>query len=300
MNINTISYLVADAFHTMKKDLKNELISLGTMLATMVLIATAHIVYANATVIINDNKDKSSNIMAYLEIGLSDKEMQEIGFEIESIPGVPKDGVSFYSVEESIKSMDQKSKALLAGLTEEQKKEMIHAFYVVEFENSEAVPGIINNIREIKGVGQGPDDVLLDPYALEAQKDAKIYKTLAITAMILIVEFSIFLMMNTTKLMMYAKRREISIMKYVGAKDDFIKAPFAIQGVITALVAIFVTMALASVVYPTIVGSMDAFSGDSYLEFELISKDLIWLLLIIGFVIGIGGSTASMNKYLDV
>ena len=78
MNINTISYLVADAFHTMKKDLKNELISLGTMIATMVLIATAYIVYANANIIINDNKDKSSNIMAYLETGLSDKKMQEI------------------------------------------------------------------------------------------------------------------------------------------------------------------------------------------------------------------------------
>ena len=226
--------------------------------------------------------------------------MQEIGFEIEAIPGVPKNGVIFYSVEESIKSMEQKSRALLAGLTDEQKREMIHAFYVVEFDNPEAVPGIINNIRKIEGVGQGEDDVLLDPYALEAQKDAKIYKTLAITAMILIVEFSIFLMMNTTKLMMYAKRREISIMKYVGAKDDFIKAPFAIQGVITAFVAIFVTMVLASIIYPAIVGSMDAFSGNSYLEYEVVSKDLIWLLLIIGLVIGIGGSTASMNKYLDV
>ena len=302
MNINTISYLVADAFHTMKKDFKNELISLGTMLATMVLIATAYIVYANANVIINDTKEESAKIIAYLEIGLSDSQMQEIGFEIESIPGVSKDkdGVLFSYVEESIESMEQKSKALLAGLTDEQKREIIHPYYIVKFDDVEAVPGIINNIRKLDGVAQEEDDVLLDPYALEAQRDAKIYQTLAITAMILIVEFSIFLMMNTTKLMMYAKRREISIMKYVGAKDNFIKAPFAIQGVITALIAVAVTMVLISIIYPAIVASMDEFSGNSYLEFEAVSKDLIWLLLIIGCIIGIGGSTASMNKYLDV
>ena len=83
MNINTISYLIADAFHTMKKDIKNELISLGTMLATMVLIAVAYLVYVNANIIIGNTKDESSNVMAYLEVGLSDEEVQKIGFEIE-------------------------------------------------------------------------------------------------------------------------------------------------------------------------------------------------------------------------
>ena len=83
MNIYMISYLVADAFHTMKKDIKNELISFGTMLATMVFVAVAYIVYINAQVIIENNRSESSNILAFLEIGLTDEEMQKVGFEIE-------------------------------------------------------------------------------------------------------------------------------------------------------------------------------------------------------------------------
>ena len=119
--------------------------------------------------------------------------------------------------------------------------------------------------------------------------------------MILIVEFSVFLMMNTTKLMMYAKRREISIMKYVGARDNFIKAPFAIQGVITALISVLITMLLVSILYPIIVASIDKLgSGYSYLEYESVSQELLIILVSIGCLIGIGGSTASMNKYLDV
>lgn len=299
MNINTISYLVADAFHTMKKDIKNELISLGTMLATMVLIAVAYLVYANANVIIENTRAESSNIIAFLEIGLSDEEMQEIGYKISEIYGISEEQdnpVEFKSVQDSIKRAETMSKAILAGYTQEEKESFIPAYYIVRFDDVQNVPGIINSLRKIDGIGKNEDDVALDDYAALAQKKAKEYQIIAITAMIYIVEFSIFLMMNTTKLMMYAKRREISIMKYVGAKDNFIKIPFAIQGVITSLIAVLITMLLMSFVYPIVISSMEA----NFLEFSSMSFELTLLLLIIGFVIGIGGSMASMNKYLDV
>lgn len=299
MNINTISYLVADAFHTMKKDIKNELISLGTMLATMVLIAVAFLVYANANVIIGNTKDESSNVLAYLEVGLSDEEAQDIGFKIEDITGVT--GVKFRSVEESIERAESISSLLVEGYTQEELEMIYQPCYIITFDNVEAVPIITSELRKIEGVGTTEEDIRVNPYALIAQRDAKMSQTVAITAMILIVEFSVFLMMNTTKLMMYAKRREISIMKYVGARDNFIKAPFAIQGVITALLAVAVTMILVAIVYPAIVSSLDKLGGGyTYLEYAEVSKDLTWLLLIIGCIIGIGGSTASMNKYLDV
>ena len=301
MNINTISYLVADAFHTMKKDIKNELISLGTMLATMVLIAVAYLVYANANVIISNTKDESSNVLAYLEVGLSDDEIQKIGFKIEEIPGVAKNGVKFRSVEESIERAQSISTLLVEGYTQEELEMIYQPCYIITFDDVQAVPVITSKLREIEGIGSTEDDIRVNPYALKAQRNAKISQTVSITAMILIVEFSVFLMMNTTKLMMYAKRREISIMKYVGARDNFIKAPFAIQRVITALVAVVITMILVSIIYPIIVASIDKLgNGYTYLQYAEVSKGLAQLLLVIGCVIGIGGSTASMNKYLDV
>ena len=173
--------------------------------------------------------------------------------------------------------------------------------YIITFEDVQAVPIITSELRKIDGIGTTEEDIRVNPYALKATRDAKISQTVAITAMILIVEFSVFLMMNTTKLMMYAKRREISIMKYVGARDNFIKAPFAIQGIITALIAVGITMLLAWIIYPIVVSSMDKLgSGYTYLEYANVSNDLLIILLAIGCLIGIGGSTASMNKYLDV
>lgn len=299
MNIYTISYLVADAFHTMKKDIKNELISFGTMLATMVFVAVAYIVYINAQVIIENNRSESSNILAFLEIGLTDEEMQKVGFEIEKIPGVSNGNdiaVEFHTVEESIKRAETMSKALLAGYTDEEKAQLIPAYYVVHFDDVKAVPGIISSIKKIDGVGKTEDDVLLDDNAAEAEKNAKKAKTIAFTAMIYVIELSFFLMMNTTKLMVYTKRKEISIMKYVGAKDNFIKAPFAIQGVVTSLVAVAMTLLLVYIIYPIATASMDR----GYLAFSDMFGELLFILLVLGCSIGAIGSMVSMNKYLDV
>lgn len=299
MNINTISYLIADAFHTMKKDIKNELISLGTMLATMVLVSVAYLVYANANVIIDNNQETSSNILAYLEAGISEEEAQKVGFQIEEITGVT--GMKYRSQKEAIEFASSVSGVLVEGYTKEELEMIYQPCYIINFDDVEAIPAITSALRKIDGVGSTEDDVRVNPSAPQAIRDAKISKTVAITGVILIVEFSIFLMMNTTKLMMYAKRREISIMKYVGAKDNFIKAPFAIQGVITALVAVAATMLLASLIYPAVTSSVGELgSGFTCVSFDLVSSDLFVLLLIIGCVIGIGGSTASMNKYLDV
>lgn len=299
MNINTISYLVADASHMMSKDIKNELISFGTMLATMILIAVAYLVYANATVSINKTKDESSNILAYLEVGLSESDTEKIKFAIEDLAGVEE--VKYRSVDESIERAANISSLLVEGYTREELEMIYQPCFIVVFDDAESVPGITGALRNIKGIGSTEDDIRVNPYAAQATRDAKMYRIIAITAMILIVEFSIFLMMNTTKLMMYAKRREISIMKYVGAKDEFIKAPFAIQGVVTALLAVVVTMILTSLIYPMIASSWNQLGrGFSLMTFADVWKDLTILLLIIGCVIGIGGSTASMNKYLDV
>ncbi len=88
MNFNTIGYLIQDAFSGMRKDVKNTLISLGTMFATMLLIAVAYIVYMNESKLIDETKERSSNIVAYVDIAVSDSDAVKIGYEIENIVGV--------------------------------------------------------------------------------------------------------------------------------------------------------------------------------------------------------------------
>ena len=295
MSFNTIGYLFKDSFHGMKKDLKNTLISLGTMFATMLLIAVAYLVYMNENKLIDDTKDRSSNIVAYVNIDVTDEEAKQIGYKIEEIRGVTSN--TYRDKEYAIELAKSMNPIMVEGFSDEILKTIYPAYYVITFDDVSMVESITYELNKIVEI----EDISVNQYAAAKARDAEIYKAVAIVAVIYIIEFSVFLMMNTTKLMMYSKRKEISIMKYVGAKNNFIRAPFAIQGVLTAVVSVGLTMLIINVAYPAFIRSMTTLeSGFSFIAFDSLFKELALLLAVIGVLIGIIGSSASMKKYLDV
>ena len=295
MSLNTIGYLFKDSFHGMKKDFKNTLISLGTMFATMLLIAVAYLVYMNENKLINDTKDRSSNIVAYVNIDVTDEQAKQIGYKIEEIRGVTSN--TYRDKDYAIKLAKSMNPIMVEGFSDEILKTIYPAYYVITFDDVTMIDVITHELGKITEI----EDVSVNQYAAAKARDAEIYKAVAIVAVIYIIEFSVFLMMNTTKLMMYSKRKEISIMKYVGAKNNFIRAPFAIQGVLTAIVSVGLTMLVINVAYPAFIRSMTTLeSGFSFIAFGSLFKELALLLVVIGVLIGIVGSSASMKKYLDV
>ena len=295
MSFNTIGYLIKDSFHGMKKDLKNTLISLGTMFATMLLIGVAYLVYMNENKLIDDTKDRSSNIVAYVDINVSDEDAQKIGYKIEEIRGVTSS--TYRDKDYAINLAKSMNPIMVEGFSDEVLRTIYPAYFVITFDDVTLVNVITNELGKLAGI----EDISVNQYAAAKARDAEIYKAVAIVAVIYIIEFSVFLMMNTTKLMMFSKRKEISIMKYVGAKNNFIRAPFAIQGVFTAIIAVLITMLVINIAYPAFIKSMTTLeSGFSFISFDTMVKDLSIILLAVGIFIGVIGSSASMKKYLDV
>ncbi len=295
MNLNTIGYLIKDAFIGMKKDMKNTFISLGTMFATMLLIAVAYLVYMNENKLIDDTKDRSSNIVAYVDINVSDEDAVKLGYDVEKIVGVTSK--TYRDKDYAINLAKSMNPIMVEGFTDEVLKTIYPAYFVITFDNVDMVESIVHNLSKLQGI----EEVSVNQYARAKARDAEIYKAIAILAIIFIIEFSVFLMMNTTKLMMFSKRREISIMKYVGARNNFIRAPFAMRGVFTAILAVGFTMLFVYIAYPAFVQSMYTLeSGFNFLTLDTLYKELLGILLFIGVFIGICGSSASMRKYLDV
>ena len=89
-------------------------------------------------------------------------------------------------------------------------------------------------------------------------------------------------------------------MKYVGATDKFIKVPFIMQGVMIALVAVAITLVAVFFLYSPIISAVGNSVGVKLLERGEILPALSLILLLIAVGIGVIGSSASMNKYLDV
>ncbi|MBQ9267035.1 MAG: permease-like cell division protein FtsX [Clostridia bacterium] len=293
--MGTISYWFYDAISSMKKNLKNVSISIGTMIATMLVVAIAFIVVENAKYMINLQKDKASKITAYLTPDVTDEQVVEIRNELNKMSGVKE--FSYTTKEEAIKKTREENPTLLKGYTDEVVESFFSAYYTITFESLEAEENIVAALRVMDGVGKEKEDIQVTDSAVEAIKKARTVQAIGLTLLLLVVELSVFLIMNSTKLMLYAKRKEISIMKYVGATDGFIKVPFIIQAIIIALIAALVTMLLVNIFYGIVAGKMATYN---LLASEDIMFKLTLILLAVGTGIGIIGSSVSMNKYLDV
>ena len=127
--------------------------------------------------------------------------------------------------------------------------------------------------------------------------------TAIILALLIII--SIFIISYTIKLTVHARRREISIMKYVGATNSFIRGPFIVEGIIIGLISAIITLIILGLSYNAVMGGI----GESVLIQDigigLLSFSDMFLLVLsvylgLGIGIGILGSVISMRKYLKV
>ena len=110
---------------------------------------------------------------------------------------------------------------------------------------------------------------------------------------------------NTIKLTVHARRKEISIMKYVGATNSFIRGPFLVEGIIIGFVAACITIALITIAYDYVVTGIE--SSDilqtmniTLLHYSEILRMVSVVYVVLGVGIGMFGSAFSMKKYLEV
>ena len=121
----------------------------------------------------------------------------------------------------------------------------------------------------------------------------------------LLIIISVFIISNTIKLTVHARRKEISIMKYVGATDSFIRWPFIIEGIAIGIIAGIISIAIVGLLYTvcvTEIASSDMMHkmGIALLPFSQMASLITLVYLLIGIGIGTIGSSISMRKYLNV
>lgn len=122
---------------------------------------------------------------------------------------------------------------------------------------------------------------------------------------IALIAVSIFIISNTIKLTVYARRKEISIMKYVGATNSFIRWPFIVEGIILGLSSGIISLIIVSGLYLVLARNISFVNFLARLHLNLLAFNemfnfIVIIYLILGMGIGVIGSTKSMKKYLKV
>lgn len=298
MKHSIIGYLLGEGFRNVFHNKKSSGASLATMCATMLIFGIFFMIIENINSAVK-TIELQQGMQVFIQKDATDEQISQIGEQIKAINGV--NTIKFISKEDALNYNREKlgNPALFVGYDEENP---FKASYLVTLTDLKLSSEVQENIYKLDNIASITSQ---DNTINNLVKIANGIKIVSIVVLSLLVIISIFIIANTIKLTVHARRKEISIMKYVGATDSFIRWPFIIEGIIIGIIAAIISLAVLGLAYNLIISKLGnsavlAKIGMSLLSFADISTLLVIVYLVLGIGIGALGSTISMRKYLKV
>lgn len=295
MKIRTIEYFVKEAVGSIKHNGLMSLASISTVALSLLILGIFLIMVLNLNNMAS-NLESQVQVSVYLQDGLSDVQMREIGTKITKLPGVNQ--VIFVGKEEAMSRFKQRlgeQQSILKAL--DGNNPLPNAFEV-KMDSPEKVKPVAKAIAELKGVENAKygQEVVEQLFTL-----TKMIRIVGVILIGFLALAALFIISNTIRLTVFARRREIGIMKYVGATDWFIRWPFLLEGIILGFGGALVAVLLLNQSYGALIHQV--YESLAFLplipQYPFINY-ISGILLVIGTVIGALGSTISLRKFMQV
>lgn len=298
MKYNVISYFISEGFRNVFKNKKSTFSCLGVMCATMFMFGIFFAIGQNINNMVAE-VEGSQAIRVFALQEASQEEIEKLGQEIKEINGVNK--TEFKTAEDAYNDVKESLKDR-PGVLEALEISAFSASYIVTLTDLDLNTSVQESIYKLDNVKR----ITSNNQTIEnLSKIAKWIRIVTATLLGILIIISVFIIANTIKLTVHARRKEISIMKYVGATNGFIRTPFIIEGVLIGILSCILSVALIGGIYNLIVGKLlvsDTVQnlGVSILTFNKLFGQIVIVYLVLGIGIGILGSSISMKKYLEV
>ena len=271
------------------------------MCATMIIFGVFLILGENINHFVKDVED-SQGIQVFAKDEATDEQIKALGEQISKIEGVNK--TQFKSKEDALNQMKEKfgeeNESLLEGY--EGENNIFTASYVVTLTDLNLNQQVQDEIMKLDNVKKITSSNQTVTTLIDLSNGIKIVTGVILLLLIVI---SVFIIANTIKLTVHARRKEISIMKYVGATNGFIRWPFIVEGMIIGIISSLISILIVGVAYNFIAEQMVNSSfmkimGVSLVSFGDMFNSIIIVYMLLGIGIGALGSIISMRKYLKV
>ena len=299
MKFNIVGYLIGEGFRNTFKNKKSTFSAMLVMCISMLIFGLFFILGENINHIMNSVEDAQA-IQVFIKLDTPDESIAVLEEQIKQINGVDKDNLKFLSKEEGFEQYLERygDKAYLF----EPYQDIIPDSYIINFTDLSLVKEVESKITELENV----DKVTSANETME--KLVSITNGIRIVTMLILAGLvigAIFIISNTIKLTVYARRKEISIMKYVGATNSFIRWPFIVEGIIIGVLSACISILIIGGSYKVISTKLLESAIIQNLGITLVSfADMFTMLIIVYLLLGIGigviGSAISMRKYLEV
>ena len=299
MKFNTIGYLIGEGIRNTFKNKKSTFSAMLVMCISMLMFGFFFIVGENVDHIMSTVEDAQA-IQVFIELDTSDSNIDILGDKIKEINGVDGDNLKFLSKEEGFDQYLERygDKAYLI----EPYQDVIPDSYIVNFTDLTLVKEVeekINELEYVKSITSANETM---DKLVSITNGVRIVTALILAGLVI---GAIFIISNTIKLTVYARRKEISIMKYVGATNSFIRSPFIVEGIIIGIISACISILIVGGGYKIIAAELLSSSVIQNLGITLVTfGDMFSMLIIVYLILGIGigvlGSSLSMRKYLEV
>ena len=298
MKYNIFGYLIGEGFSNVFKNKKSTGASLMIMCATMIIFGIFLILGENINHFVDEIKSEQG-FQVFLNKDATDEEIQKVGEEIKALDGVST--AEFKDKTYALNTMKEKlgdKSELIDGYG----ADYFPTSYVVTLTDLNLSKDVQEKILKIENVDKITSSDKTVSTLLSLAKGIKLVTGIILVLLIII---SIFIISNTIKLTVHARRKEISIMKYVGATNNFIRWPFIVEGMIIGVFASAISIVLVGGAYSLLAEQAVNASFMQTINMSLVGfKDMISSIIFVYMLLGIGigalGSVISMRKYLKV
>lgn len=274
--------------------------AISAVTITLLLVGIFALVMFNVNEI-SQNVENDVEIQVFVTRTAEEANVEQLGQNIEQIPGVAE--VTFSSKDAELENFRNQLGEDASAYGAVEQDNPLHDRYIVKASDpleTEQVAEAVQSLENVDRVTYGQDYI---------DKMFAFFNGIRIGGLVLIVGLTLmamFLISNTIKMTIFSRRREIEIMRLVGAKNSFIRWPFFIEGLLLGVLGALIPIAVVyfgyDVAYSALQPSLDQLNSDIFklIDPSTLTTQVSLVLLALGAFIGIWGSTTSLGRFLKV
>lgn len=266
------------------------------MMACLLLTGTVTLIAHNINLSII-KLQQSNEIVVFIDDSMTTREAKSLSSEFERIDNIAT--IEFESRDEALENFRQQlgeDADILADFDSENNP--MRNNYIFTLKDPMQAKETIAEIEAVQGTARVRADEEVINILIRVQR---VFNIVALAMLVALTLISIFIVANTVKLAMFARREEISIQKMVGATNWFIRWPFMIEGMVLGLLAgglaFFAEWALYTELFNVVNSALPYFE---VIPFENVRLMVLAVYLGAGVLFGIGGSVTSIRKFMNV
>lgn len=295
MKLSTSEYFIKEVYTSFKRNIWMTLASIFTVVLSLFILGFFSIVILNLNKMA-DTLESQVQISVYLKDDLSQEEIDETKENLSKIEGLQD--IKFTTREEAMENFKERlgdQQFLLDALDDTNPLPDSFSLTVTSPQQVKTIADTAAALDSVESASYS-QDIINHLFNL-----THLIRLIGVALIILLTGAAIFIISNTIRLTVFARRKEIAIMKYVGATDWFIRWPFLLEGICLG----FIGGGLATIFLYIIYNQVTQEIYEAMAFFPLIPQhpfiDYISLaILVAGIIIGALGSTISLKRFLKV